>query len=76
MIVPKKACDSDRAIYIRFGIIGVVLGFFLSQYFPVWGGILALGEPFSPARIRLAAGHMIVFGLLGLGSAYLRTKDD
>ncbi|MBC5793256.1 MAG: hypothetical protein H8Z69_04455 [Nanohaloarchaea archaeon] len=75
MFVPKNRYDSDRAVYIRFGIIGIAVGFLLSQYFPIWGGILTLGEPFSPARLRLAVGHMIVFGLLGILGAYLKTKD-
>ncbi len=57
-------------------LIGAVLGtavmvppaVFLSQYWPVFGGILekALAEPWSPARISLIPIHVFAFGFVGV----------
>jgi hypothetical protein len=61
---------------IRFGMIGALIGclglaFFgllLSQYWPVFGGILERGpaKPWSPARVSLIPIHLLVFGVLGM----------
>lgn len=59
-------------------IIGVPIGYYVSQYMPLWGGFLTLGTPFSPARLRLAPGHMVafafVFGCVGYVIAHQMAK--
>jgi hypothetical protein len=53
---------------IIVGLGSVCLGLFLSQYWPVFGGVLerGLAEPWSPARISLIPVHLLVFGLIGI----------
>ena len=48
-------------------IPSVLLGFYLSQYSPVFGGLLekSVAVPFSPARQSLIAVHVLVFGAVG-----------
>jgi hypothetical protein len=63
------------------GFLFACLGFLLSQYYPVFGGILekAVGEPWSPARKSLIPIHLFVFGLIGLliggADSFLRWKE-
>ena len=52
-------------ISVSFGIFaGIMLGYYLGQYNPLFGGINAWGEPHSPARDFLARQHMVLFGFL------------
>jgi predicted RNA-binding Zn-ribbon protein involved in translation (DUF1610 family) len=48
--------------------IASALGLVLSQYFPVFGGVLerGLAVPWSPARMSLIPVHILAFSLLGL----------
>lgn len=47
------------------GVAGVPLGAVLSQFMPLYGGFLTLGQPFSPARMQLLLGHCVLVGVLG-----------
>lgn len=47
-------------------VVGGGIGFGLSQFWPFYGGFLvALAEPFSPARLQVAFGHVLIVGGLG-----------
>ncbi|MCF6366595.1 MAG: hypothetical protein L3J35_10380 [Bacteroidales bacterium] len=58
----KKNITVSLVVSIIFGIIG----FFLSQYYPVFGSFIEkLGQPFSPARKGLILGHVISAVIIG-----------
>lgn len=48
---------------------GGVFGYFAAHYFALWGGLMLLGDPHSPARDKLVPGHAflfaVVFGVCG-----------
>ena len=56
-------------------VIGAELGFLAAQLFPLWGGWLMMGEPYSPHRYQLVPGHVAVFaalfGVVGFGAGWL-----
>ncbi len=50
---------------VVLAIICMLLGLLSSQYFPVFGGIAALGMPWSPARQSIIGSHVLAFGATG-----------
>jgi len=67
--------NSAKKLILFSGFCGVTssaamatLGLFLSQYWPVFGGVLekVLAQPWSPARTGLIPIHIFVFSLTGL----------
>lgn len=70
----RYANKTDGQEVVRAAIVGavvgtiamVVLGVLVSQYWPMFGGLVSLiGEPFSPARLHYLPVHCIVFGICG-----------
>lgn len=61
-------------------LIGCFLGYYLAEYFPLWGGLFVLGVPFSEARNYLVPSHVIVFsislGIFGFILGYFLNKLD
>lgn len=43
---------------------GVVIGVWLSQYHPIFGGLAVMGQPWSPARMSLIGVHVITLGVI------------
>ena len=60
-------------------LIGAVLGVFVSQYAPVFGGFATIGQPWSQARQSLIGTHVLAFAatgaVLGFLVTWLRTKQ-
>lgn len=57
-----------RALILVGGLLGAVLGIFVSQYAPLFGGFLVSeGEPWSPARMSGLSLHTLL--LAGVGFA-------
>ncbi|MCA9240119.1 MAG: hypothetical protein KDA37_07970 [Planctomycetales bacterium] len=48
-------------------VVGGIVGYFAAHFFPFWGGLALLGEPYSDARYALVPGHVLLCSLL-LGS--------
>lgn len=55
-------------------IVGALFGFIASPYFPLFGGIAALGRPFSPARMTLISGHTFLFLAVGISTVLVYDK--
>lgn len=53
------------------GLFGALIGLIASQYFPLYGGIMTLGQPFSRTRMTLMSGHVFLFLTLGIGAGLL-----
>ncbi|MCC7419849.1 MAG: hypothetical protein IT428_06195 [Planctomycetaceae bacterium] len=53
---------------VSWGIIFVILSIPISQFVPVFGGVMekAMAKPLSPARLAGIPIHVFVFGLLGI----------
>lgn len=69
VIIPLAPALSGMALGSVIGpVVMIFPAVFLSQYFPVFGGILekALAEPWSPARLSLIPVHLFGFGFVGL----------
>lgn len=47
-------------------ILSTSIGSYISQYYPLFGDLAQIGQPFSPARLNVAPLHIILFSLLGL----------
>ena len=64
----KKLILVSGACGLAGAILMATLGLFLSQYWPVFGGVLekGFGQPWSPARTSLIPIHIFVFSLTGL----------
>src|SRR5262249_12682702 len=72
--LPERLAGAPPAV--RAGLLGAAVGVgvggflavVLSQYWPVFGGLLerSLAEPWSPARRGLIPVHVFVFALVGI----------
>ena len=68
----RKVSNAGVAAFaIVTAIICAVVGVFVSQHSPVFGGIMAIGAPWSPARQTLIGSHVLAFGALGGGLGLL-----
>lgn len=66
--VLKKDIDGlafRKLLLVALALGGAILGLISSQYFPAWGTIEKLGEPWSEARQSLIFGHVVAFAVLG-----------
>jgi len=61
---------------VLLGLLGAILGYTASQFYPLWGGILALGQPFSPARQSLIPGHVVAFAFVGIALGLYVNKTN
>lgn len=67
----QPTAPGSKALWGLAGAMVAVLmlmpiGFLLSQYAPVFGGILMMGDAWSPTRMALIPGHLLLFGLIGI----------
>lgn len=44
-------------------VLGCFIGYISAEYFPLWGSLAGMAEPFSPARNSLVPGHMLAGAL-------------
>jgi len=57
------------------GFLGGVLGFFSSQYFPVFGSFEKFAAPFSPLKMTLLPSHILCGALLGFFIPFILIKE-
>jgi len=64
---PKEKQVNTKTISVIIGLIaGGIFGYYASQYFPFWGGLIGMfGQPYSEARMSLMPGHVLVFAVAG-----------
>lgn len=66
---PREPGESERIarllVIVVLSVVGMGTGVVLSQYAPLFGGLEAMGTPWSPARQTLIGTHVLAFGFVG-----------
>lgn len=70
-LVPKGSVMNEKVLVVLLIVVGALFGVVASQYFPMFGGIEKLGEPWSPARQSLIGEHVLALAVVGGALGFL-----